>query len=100
MSCAAGARPTTCSTPAPARSGPFAGDVLLETPALGLQLVDAELHHVTDADHAAQRTVLDDRHVTETLLGHQPLDLVDGGVAGHRAYVGGLDRGDRLGQHG
>src|SRR4051794_4235980 len=70
----------------------------VELVALELELVDALLHDVTDADHAGQLTLRHHRYVPDPPFGHQRHQLVDlvgdlarGDVAGHDLAHGGAE---------
>src|SRR5690606_14989469 len=64
-------------------------EVLVEGLGLLSELVDAALHHVADADDAAQLAALDDREVADALIRHDPHDLLDRAPGCARRGVGG-----------
>src|SRR5690606_36813113 len=70
-------RPRTARAARGAGSAP-GGQVLVEGLGLGLQLVDARLHDVADADDAGQPVAVHHRDVADAALRHQPHELGDG----------------------
>ena len=52
----------------------------MQLEAVLLELADAALDDVTDADDAAEVTVLDDRDVSDAAFGHQVHDRLDAAV--------------------
>src|SRR6478672_2623944 len=69
-------------------------DVAVELVALELELADAVLHHVTDADDAGQLSVGDHRDVPDAVLGHRLHEVGEAVVARAGAHVGGHDLAD------
>src|SRR6202035_5782021 len=93
--------PTAYSPPLGSRGMASAsGDVFDQLGALLLELLDADLDHVTDTHNAAQVAVLHHRKVADTPFGHGPherLRVVAGGAGVDRR---GHDGRDQLVLHG
>src|SRR5438094_617700 len=54
-----------------------ASDVVLQLPAIYLELPDPRRNHVANRHDADELAVFDDRHVTNALFGHRASDRVD-----------------------
>src|SRR3954465_1054194 len=79
---------------------PRAGDVLAQRVRLALDFIEALLHHVTDADHAAQPAVLlDHRDVADAPLGHERHDRAHPIVARAGEHILGHHTADARAQH-
>src|SRR4051812_49283275 len=76
-----------------------AGDVLAQRVRLALDFIEALLHHITDADHAAQPPVLlDHRDVPDAPLGHERHDRAHPIVARAGEHLLGHHAADTLAQ--
>ena len=74
-------------------------DIAHEMVAFGLQLVDAPLDDVANADNRHQFAIHNDRNVTDSVLGHDPGKLVEAILGGTCLHIAGHDHGNALVQH-
>ena len=75
--------------------GPVRTGCSAQLVALGLQVVDPVLDHVTDAHDGDELAVDHDRHVPEAPLGHHRLEAVEAVLRARGVHLGGHDLPDR-----